>query len=38
MGRAVVRVEDLGQLAVVVLHAVALVNDHVLPTHLPQTV
>ena len=30
----VVRVQDLRQLAVVVLHAVALVDDHVLPTDL----
>jgi len=30
----VVRVQDLGQLAVVVLHAVALVHDHVLPAKL----
>ena len=30
----VVRVQDLSQLAVVVLHSVALVDDHVLPTNL----
>lgn len=30
----VVRVEDLGELAVVVLHSVALVHDHVLPADL----
>ena len=33
-GGHVVRVEDLRQLAVVVLHAVAFVHDHVLPTDL----
>lgn len=32
--RHVVRVEDLRQLAVVVLHAVAFVHDHVLPADL----
>ena len=33
-GRHVVRIEDLRQLAVVVLHAVAFVHDHVLPADL----
>lgn len=33
-GGHVVRVEDLRQLAVVVLHAVAFVHDHVLPADL----
>jgi len=35
--RHVVRVQHLGQLAVVVLHAVALVHDHVLPADLRNT-
>ena len=30
----VVRIEDLGQLTVVVLHTMALVNDHELPVYL----
>ena len=30
----VVLIEHLGQLAVVVLHSVALINNHVLPTDL----
>lgn len=34
-GRHVVRVEHLRQLAVVVLHAVTFVHNHVLPTDLP---
>ena len=34
VGGVVVLVEDLGQLAVVVLHPVTLVYDHVLPTNL----
>lgn len=32
----VVRVEDLGELAVVVLHSVALVHNHVLPADLQE--
>lgn len=34
VGSTVELVEDLGQLAVVVLHAVTFVNDHVLPADL----
>lgn len=34
VGSVVELVEDLGQLAVVVFHAVTLVNDHVLPADL----
>ena len=33
-GRDVVGVENLRQLTVVVLHAMALINDHVPPAHL----
>lgn len=33
-GGHIVCVEDLGQLAVVVLHAVAFIHDHILPTDL----
>jgi len=34
MWRCVVRVEHLCQLAMMILHAMPLINDHVLPTNL----
>lgn len=36
MGRCVVGIQDLGQLAVVVLHAMPLIDNHVLPAQLGQ--
>ena len=38
MGSTVEGIEDIRQLAVVVLHAMAFVNDHVLPPDLRQNV